>query len=410
MNILDPLLDRMDLGIAVADSDFNLLYMNPAAERLLNLSHASKEILNLCRLLCSRLVDSNSRNCAISCPLRDQKSRQRAVTFVGRHGPHSSFNWCGARVERHEVWKNLRAHCLRIESDAPSDAEKERHVAIIEDATLEADRQTRKEDWQSMVAHDLRSPIMNIYCAFKLLEGVSPGQPLNANDIDLIRMGLRGCGKMTELLDLYLDLAKINAGSLPVMLEEVDVLDLLTEAAKEQELQAAKRSITVNITSEPGVKVRADEALLVRVCQNLIDNAIKYVQEGGRLEINASADAADSMIISFKDNGPGIPTEALPLLFDRFYQVEAQRKGEIRGTGLGLAFCREALRAMGGEIDVESTLGKGSEFRIRLPAAAERRGARFRRLLPIRVKRLPKRRQLMSHRIDRAPGNRDPAL
>lgn len=369
MDILDPLLDQLSDGVVVSDLEGKVLYMNPAAERLLDLSGYPREPRNLCQILCQRLFASGLDNCAVVCPLKDKHSGQIEVTYTGRHGPRSAFEWKNSHVERRQEWRNLRVRCLKVANPLLGFAETGRYVTVIEDGTAEAELQKKKEDWRSMIAHDLRNPIANIWATLGPLEMIPPGQSLQPKETELIRVGLRSCARMKELLDLYLDLAKIDSGAMPVRLEDVGLFDLVRRVVAEQEPQTTRRKMAVEIGVPAPLRVKADAELLFRVVSNIVDNAAKYVQEGGRLSISAKVQTGVEASLFFRDNGPGIAAEDVHRIFDRFYQAKARREGRIQGNGLGLTFCREALKAMGGRIDVESESGAGAEFQIRLPIA-----------------------------------------
>jgi signal transduction histidine kinase len=120
------------------------------------------------------------------------------------------------------------------------------------------------------------------------------------------------------------------------------------------------------LTVPDDIFVEADSELLSRVVQNVLDNAVKFTPSDGRIELLASVDGEQAEL-SIKDTGPGLAPEELPLLFDRYHQARARRAGKIQGTGLGLTFCREALKLMQGSIAVGSKLGEGTVFTIRLP-------------------------------------------
>jgi len=117
-------------------------------------------------------------------------------------------------------------------------------------------------------------------------------------------------------------------------------------------------------------RVRADRRAVEHVLTNLIDNAVKYTREGG--EIRLATGATDGVVtIDVSDNGIGIPLEDQPRIFERFYRVDRSRSREMGGTGLGLSIVKHVVQSHGGTIDVESALGSGSRFSIRLPIAAE---------------------------------------
>ncbi|OGR09505.1 MAG: hypothetical protein A3K53_05500 [Deltaproteobacteria bacterium RIFOXYB2_FULL_66_7] len=114
--------------------------------------------------------------------------------------------------------------------------------------------------------------------------------------------------------------------------------------------------------------VRGDRGQLKQVLTNLLDNAIKYTPEKGTVRLSA-AGAEGRVTVSVEDTGPGIPAEALPRIFERFYRVDKARSRELGGTGLGLAIVKHIVEAHGGSVSVESRVGEGSSFRVCLPAA-----------------------------------------
>ncbi|MBI5630020.1 MAG: PAS domain-containing sensor histidine kinase [Elusimicrobia bacterium] len=377
MNIWGPLLDQISDGVIVSDAEKKVIYINPAGERLLDISGLHKEDINICQFLCGRLFCAGfEENRADGCVLRAPDSQNMSVTFKGRHGPHSLFYWREGHVQSRQEWKFLRVRCLKVGTPIVVGGRTGQHVTFIEDASAEVELEKRKENWSSMILHDLRTPMTNIHAVLGIFEGYKAGQALAPKDIELIDISLRGCRRMEELLDLYLGMVKIDSGVLTAHIEDLNLSALLAEAVKEQKAQADKRRIAVGVDVPLELRVRADRDLLFRVCQNLVNNSIKYVQEGGCLAITARAGQDGSIVISFKDNGPGIAAGAIPGIFDRLSQVYAHREGQMQGSRLGLIFCHDAVKAMNGMIEVESDTGKGAEFRVRLPGTAAAAGAR----------------------------------
>ena len=119
---------------------------------------------------------------------------------------------------------------------------------------------------------------------------------------------------------------------------------------------------------EPDVIARGDPVGVEQVIENLTDNAIKYGKEQGGLVRVVGRRSGDHVTIEFVDDGPGIDAKHLPRLFERFYRVDAGRSRERGGTGLGLAIVTREVESMGGAVDVESTMGQGTSFRVKLPA------------------------------------------
>ena len=150
---------------------------------------------------------------------------------------------------------------------------------------------------------------------------------------------------------------------MPVHLAAVDVTRLIRELINEYAAVAGARGLTLTGGAPESLSVSADPELLRRALTNLIDNALKFTPSGGRVIVDTSG--GDGPIdIRIADDGPGIPARDVARIFDRFYQ--GTNGARRHGLGLGLTFCRAALRAMGGEVAVESGEGKGSVFTVRL--------------------------------------------
>ncbi len=221
----------------------------------------------------------------------------------------------------------------------------------------------RKEEWRRMVAHDLRAPLSNISAVLQVIREVAGTRPLSAKEIELIDISIRSGKRMTELLDLFLDIAKLDEGVMPVSKKETPLFPLVQSVIEDEVSLAQAKNISIEVSIGEKESVFSDEALLERTLQNLLNNALKFTPLGGKISISLTEKGE----ISVRDNGIGISQDGMKTLFDRFHQAQARREGLIQGNGLGLTFCRQAVRAMGGEIYVHSELGKGSEFTISLP-------------------------------------------
>lgn len=339
-------------GICITDAGGSPLYLNSAAGRMLEPSSgASRQ--TVCEQLCGRFVSGNAEYPA-ACPLRQPGSAQKAVTNMGR---------CGG--------KDLRVRCVRLATALFDSWEIEKRFTIIEDATAEMATERVKEDWRNMIAHDLANPLTTIYGALKVLEELPAGHPLEAAEISLIQICTRTSQRMNQTLELFLQVARLESGLMPTRPENINLGPLIRECLEEQSITTAAKSIQIELILPENIKVRADRNLLVRVLQNLMSNAIKFTPERGRITVTVVAEAGGgSVSVGIRDSGPGIAREDLPFMFDRFHQVRGQGDKMIKGNGLGLAFCRQAMRAMGGEINVESALRLGTEFTIRLGRVA----------------------------------------
>lgn len=366
----DTLFDALTDGILVNDEAGNILYMNPAAKKMLEISAASMKTLNACELLCRRLFSSGLEPCAKRCPLRGTvRPEAGAVTFSGRHGPKSGFHWSDFHINRTEDWRHLRVRCMRAPGDLLGLGSEERRFTVIEDASAEMELAERKEGWRLMAAHDLRSPLTSVLAGLQLLQMLPPGAPLADRERRSMDVAVRSCQRMAELLDLFLAVAKLDEGRMPVDRRAVALAPLARKAAEEQAPLAEAKGVAIKVSGASGLTAWADPGLLARVLQNLLNNAVKFSPDKGRIEVSVAASEGRATL-AVRDEGPGIPADDLPLIFDRFYQAKAHREGKLKGVGLGLTFCREAVKAMGGSVAAASRPGQGAEFTVRLPLAS----------------------------------------
>lgn len=369
LTTLDLLLDKLSDGICVSTPEGNVLYMNSTARTMLEVDEEEVRSRNLCETLCGRLFVAGPMDCGTYCPLRKAGATRKAVTYVGRHGPKTTYEWGADGMRRSDEWKDLRVHCLKLTTSLFDQHKSEKHFTIIEDASAEGELARHKEDWRSMIAHDLRTPLSVIYASLRALEDAPAAQALKVKERNLLEIGVRNCRRMTELLDLYMEVARFDAGSMPLELKAMPVLDVVAKCVDEMAPLAAEKRISVSVDIKEDLAARTDAYLLFRVLQNLLSNALKFTPAGGAVHFTAAGVAGGRVSISVKDAGCGIAPDDLPFIFDRFHHAKARREQRIQGNGLGLTFCKEAVKAMGGDIEVRSTPGKGSEFRVFLPEA-----------------------------------------
>ena len=237
-------------------------------------------------------------------------------------------------------------------------------VVVLHDLTeMERVEKTRR-DFIANVSHELRTPLTSIqgYAETLLDSGVSGS---TREFLEIIR---KNAARMARLTEDLLTLARVESGETEFTVEPHEPAELLREALEhfqETQTSSALRLSTEAVTSTP---VAADAEAIQQVLANLIDNAAKYAFSGGRIELGAR-DVARGVEFYVRDFGPGISSEHLPRLFERFYRVDKARSRESGGTGLGLAIAKHIVLAHGGTIRVESDLNHGSTFFFILPAA-----------------------------------------
>jgi len=363
------LFDQMTVGVCLTDNE-RITYLNPAAEKLLALPLNQVRGTSLCHLLCSgrseRARGAHSRH-AVSGP-RNLCSKNSSATFDVHY----------SRRLKHEIAGDERARDLHVRCHKihprPEESDTRTQLTLIEDVTTKTHLEKKQEDWRNMIAHDLRAPLCNIYSALRLMhENSESGAANGPPDAELVRIGVDNCRRMITLLDLYLDASKMAAGCVNTVLEALNVSNLVTSCVTDQAPLARERRITLNVDVPSGLTVMSDADLLPRVFQNLINNALKFTPEDGRVEISAADAGEGGVQIVVKDTGPGIAPGGIRHLFDRYRQAKGRNSGGIRGTGLGLTFCRKAAKALHADIRVESKVGEGSSFILRLPTPAARR-------------------------------------
>jgi two-component system sensor histidine kinase ResE len=181
---------------------------------------------------------------------------------------------------------------------------------------------------------------------------------------------LREAKRSTELINQLLWLARSDAGNLPPELAPSDIAARVREAVHEVTVLAADKGLGVS-ASIPATSVQAsiDEVSFRRMLLILLDNAIKYTPAGGRVAVSVTEEAA-GLAIAVADTVPGIPPDDLPLIFNRFWRADKVRSRDAGGTGLGLAIAREIAERHHATLTVESTVGQGSTFTVRLPRGA----------------------------------------
>ncbi len=358
--VLEAVFGALSDGVVLSDGG-RVTYLNPAAERLLGARSGSRREQTACDMICGHLSAEGKPECASTCPLRDPAEPQKSVTFHGRHEPPPVYSWRELDVQKVARSRALRVRCLRLEGTNPLGKEG-LHLTLIEDAAAEQELEARKEDWRSMVVHDLRAPLSNVYAA---LRAVQDGD--GAHDGEALAIAVRNCRRVTGLLDVYLDLARLDAGRMKVRPGDVDLAACARGVVEELSYLARERSLSVELDVAAGLFARADEELLARVLQNLLQNAYKFSPEGGVVRVSARPEEPGRAVLTVRNDGPRITEEELPSLFRRFSRGAAGEKG--RGSGLGLAFCREALLAMGGDVAVNSSESTGTVFTVVLPRA-----------------------------------------
>ncbi len=238
-------------------------------------------------------------------------------------------------------------------------------VGILHDVTQLRRLEAVRREFVANASHELQTPITAIRAmAETLLAGGREDPALTERFLqDLERQASRLGALVRDLLDL----ASVEAGVHSNGAGTASVLEVASSAAEQLQLLAEQRQVTVELQVPADLTVGCDWAPLSRVLSNLLDNAIKYTEAGGRAGV--AAECSGGMVaITVWDTGIGLPSTDLERVFERFYRVDKGRSRELGGTGLGLSIVKHLAEACGGSVSVESQLGRGSRFTVTLPA------------------------------------------
>ena len=338
--LFEATMSRMREGVLVIDQEMRIVASNQAARNVFTYLTGTPD---------SRYLTELTRNQSICKAFVDAlNGKERSEIKVETYGPERRIF-------------DLRVMPLGFDDGrGPRGA-----IGVFFDITKLERLERVRQEFLSNVSHELRTPLTAILAFIETLEdGAIDDEENNRRFLSIIR---KNAQRMHTLIDDILELSAIEAGNIaikpaPVALNHV-VADVFTAVAG----KADARRITLRNEVEKEVRVNADEHRLEQMLTNLVDNAIKFNRDSGSVTIRHEAGSDDVILVA--DTGEGIPAEHLERLFERFYRVDKARSREMGGTGLGLAIVKHLARAHGGEVTVQSKLGEGSTFTIKLPKA-----------------------------------------
>jgi two-component system, NarL family, sensor histidine kinase BarA len=220
------------------------------------------------------------------------------------------------------------------------------------------------------MSHELRTPLTSVIgYSEMMLEGL--GGPITAEQREYLGIIMEKGENLLQLIVSILDISKVEAGRVRLMVSEVELGQLLRDAVQSMLPQARKKGVQLGAAVAGALPlVECDRDKVRQSLLNLLSNAVKFTPSGGSVEVRAQALAGDRVAVSVSDTGIGIPEALLARVFDVFYQVDNSSTREFGGAGLGLAIVKSFVEAHGGEVQVRSAPGKGSTFTLVLPRRA----------------------------------------
>ncbi len=249
----------------------------------------------------------------------------------------------------------------------PASGEAQGLVLVAHDITESSRYQELRKEFVANVSHELRTPLTVIRGYLETLREGAIGDPVKGPEF--LATMQKHADQLTNLVSDLLDLSRLESQPGMPQSQSVNVASVVRRSAELLQPAATKKGQELIVTLPSALpEVVGNPDYLERAVSNLIDNAIKYTREQGRINVSAT-EVDGQLVIEVADNGIGIPPQDLARIFERFYRVDRSRSREMGGTGLGLSIVKHVAQVHGGSIEVSSTPGTGSSFRLRIPAA-----------------------------------------
>ncbi len=349
---LDSVVNSLVDGLVLVDRRGRIAYANPHAQEILNLSASALQ---------GQILDTMGREVAGRIPYPDQVLAQlRSAIEDPQRTPTVEFALTGPTV------RTLQARLFPIQDAGGGSLGL---GLLLRDITREKELDQMKSQLLSTVSHELRTPLASIkgFATTLLREDVDWDEESRREFLSIID---EESDRLSELISNLLDMSSIEAGTLRVEPETIDLRPILQETTAEFQMMTRDHQIQLH-QSAPLPLVMADPRRARQVVRNLLENAVKYSPEGGAVTVSTKV-GTDRLQISVADQGIGIEPDQLGNVFDRFYQVDSASTRKVGGSGLGLSICKAIVEAHNGQIWVESTPNVGSTFHFTLPLASAR--------------------------------------
>lgn len=340
----DLMVNSVEDGVYGVDGQGRVSFVNPAGARLLGLTR-------------NDLLGRSAHQSFHSHPLADCYLRTIGRTGLPLTGIEDSYRAADGRQVPVEVSASPMVEGSGVRGV----------VIVFRDVTRRREVDRMKNEFVSMVSHELKTPLTAIRGSLGLLAGGALGE-LAQPATRMVEIAMESSERLTRLINEILDMERIESGSVPMEMAAHRSADLLAAAYDQVQVLAGDAEITVTVEQAGGV-VLADADRVVQTLINLIGNAIKFSPPGGAVRVEAVPGPGE---VTFRviDAGRGIPPSRLEVIFERFEQVDSSDARDKGGTGLGLAISRSIVERLGGRIWAENNDGPGATFTFTLPAPA----------------------------------------
>jgi len=335
---MEVVLSSVIEGIAAIDKEGRIILFNHALKNMIDCS--SDRVLGKFHW---EIIRNNQLNELLKEALQKGQALTREITLFSPQEKifHASAN---PLTEKNKVWGA---------------------VVVLNDITEIKKLEKMRSEFVANVSHELRTPLTSIQGFVETLKERAIDDPKKARYF--LTIIERQSNRLNNLIEDLLQLSKIESQEIAMNLQSIDLRDLIDKTILEfkEKIDQKEQQVKINISPQfPLLKVDSEQMELV--LRNLLDNAIKYTPNRGKISISA-LEKAENIYIEVADNGIGISAEHLPRIFERFYRADKDRSRKLGGTGLGLAIVKHIVQAHKGTIGIESKPGKGSKFFFTLP-------------------------------------------
>jgi len=327
IQLLEDILDSLEVGVLVCDENYRVISANRAAKEMFDSTEAERSLLEFTMSNELRALAERAHGAQQAVEEKIELSHPRSRQVVVRARPCAS----------------------------------DRLLLALTDVSELARLERVRSDFVANVSHELRTPLASIKA---LAETIAEEASMERDEINHhLRRIIDEVDRLTALSNDLLTLSE--AESKPSRKVQVNLSQVAREIGEQYRPQAERKGLSYTLHIQDNVVVPLDRDQIVQVLANLLSNAIRYTRSGAVSVTLSSRDG--TAILQVKDTGIGISREDLPRIFERFYRVDKARSRETGGTGLGLSIVRHIVNAHGGEVSVESAIGSGSTFTVRLP-------------------------------------------
>jgi two-component system phosphate regulon sensor histidine kinase PhoR len=340
-NELEVILSSLEEGVIAIDINERIIKLNQAAAKLIGVNSADVQNQKI-----QEVIRNSDLHKFIAKALSTKYHVQEEIIFYN-YGKESIIQVYSTALQNTEG-ENIGA------------------LIVLNDITKLKKLENVRRDFIANVSHELRTPITSIKgYAETLIDGALDDREKSEKFINIV---LNQANRLNSIIEDLLSLSKLDRESdeSELVTEECKIIDIIKSAIQLCSLKAESGNVETEVSCSEDLKMQVNPSLIEQVIVNLLDNAVKYTPEGGKVLIEALS-KNNEVIIKVIDHGCGIPKEHLPRIFERFYRVDKARSRKLGGTGLGLAIVKHICQAHGGYAKVESTIGTGSTFSIHLP-------------------------------------------